>query len=68
MTGCVSNQGCNKQRERDVYRAKRAAEDLSQLFRSKLDVSIDPLAFRLFLQIHFHRVSSLAHTIHDNEE
>lgn len=56
------------QRQRDPARARRAAEDQVALMRDKLNVSIDPVAWRLFLRLYFSRMSSLAHTIHDNEE
>jgi hypothetical protein len=59
--------GCG-QRVRDPARAKRAAEDQVALMREKLDVRIDPVAWRLFLRLHFSRMSSLAHTIHENED
>jgi hypothetical protein len=60
--------GDQSRRQRDPARARRAAEDQVALMHLKLDVRIDPVAWRLFLRVYFDRMSTLAHTIHDNEE
>lgn len=58
----------DQRRPRAPERARQAAGDLAQLMRDKLNMSVDPIALRLFLQVYWSRVETLAHTIHDNEE
>ena len=57
-----------QQHQRDPGRAKHAAVALAALMRDKLDVNINSNQLRLFLAVYWSRVSSLAHTIHDNDE
>lgn len=60
----------------DPYRSARVAEKcqssaekkLSDLIQRETGINIDPHVLRLFVKLHWARVSTLAHQIHDGED
>lgn len=47
---------------------RKPEQKLADLMRRELDITIDPIALRLFLRGNWDRVAGLAHAIHDAGE
>ena len=47
--------------------SNQAASNLAVLMEHQLDVKLDPIALRLFIQAHWSRISTLAHIIHEDK-
>ena len=55
------------QQEPDASRAQDASREVCRLIRNELGADLDPMAFRLFLRLYWHKLSTLCHEIHENE-
>lgn len=61
----MGNYTINPDRYRDEDWKRPPEETLSLLVESRLGVAVDPAALREFIFNNWHRVSTLAHRIHD---
>jgi hypothetical protein len=56
--------------DRSAEKARQAAIDLARLMERQLGLdtgALDPISLRLFIRAYWSRVSTFAHTIHDEE-